>query len=65
MYEVQIPKMGMSTLEVVGDALVEIEGDKSSFVIEADVAGTVEAILVEAGASSEVGAVVCTLRPDE
>jgi pyruvate/2-oxoglutarate dehydrogenase complex dihydrolipoamide acyltransferase (E2) component len=72
MIDVHIPKMGMSTVEVeivtvmvevgqrVGaeDAVVEIEGDKSSFEVEAGVAGVVTEILVSEGQECEVGDVV-------
>ena len=69
---VQIPKMGMSTVEVdvlrvlvakgqrvePGDLLVEIESEKATFEVEAGVAGTVSEILVSAGQECEVGDVV-------
>lgn len=72
MVDVHIPKMGMSTVEVeivtimveVGqrvapaDAVVEIEGDKSSFDVEAGVAGVIAEILVSEGQECEVGDVV-------
>lgn len=72
MIDVHIPKMGMSTVEVeivtimvevgqrVGaeDAVVEIEGDKSSFDVEAGVAGVIAEILVTEGQECEVGDVV-------
>jgi 2-oxoglutarate dehydrogenase E2 component (dihydrolipoamide succinyltransferase) len=72
MIDVHIPKMGMSTVEVeilsvmveVGqrvaadDMVVEIEGDKSSFEVEAGVAGVVAEILVSEGQECEVGDVV-------
>jgi 2-oxoglutarate dehydrogenase E2 component (dihydrolipoamide succinyltransferase) len=72
MIDVHIPKMGMSTVEVeivtimvevgqrVGpeDAVVEIEGDKSSFDVEAGVAGVIAEILVIEGQECEVGDVV-------
>lgn len=72
MIDVHIPKMGMSTVEVeivtvmvevgqrVGpeDSVVEIEGDKSSFEVEAGVAGVIAEILVSEGQECEVGDVV-------
>jgi pyruvate/2-oxoglutarate dehydrogenase complex dihydrolipoamide acyltransferase (E2) component len=72
MIDVHIPKMGMSTVEVeivsvmvevgqrVGaeESVVEIEGDKSSFEVEAGVAGVVAEILVSEGQECEVGDVV-------
>jgi len=74
--EVRVPKMGMSTIDVdvtrvfvatgdvvsAGDPLVEIEGDKVSFVVEAECSGTVTAISVEEGATYEVGQVICTIE---
>ncbi len=76
MLEVRIPKMGMSTIDVdvtrvfvvqgqvvyPGDPLVEIEGDKVSFVVEAECAGTILAISVEEGATYDVGHVICTIE---
>jgi 2-oxoglutarate dehydrogenase E2 component (dihydrolipoamide succinyltransferase) len=77
MIDVHIPKMGMSTVEVeivtvmvevgqrvgAADPVVEIEGDKSSFEVEAGVAGVVAEILVSEGQECEVGDVV--LRIDD
>ncbi|HEU4702832.1 MAG TPA: biotin/lipoyl-containing protein [Conexibacter sp.] len=76
MTDVHIPKMGMSTVEVeivsvlvavgdavkVGDELVEVEGDKATFTIEAEVAGTVAEVLVETGDEREVGDVVARIE---
>jgi pyruvate dehydrogenase E2 component (dihydrolipoamide acetyltransferase) len=73
---VQIPKMGMSTLEVdivavhvaPGDRVepetivVEIESEKSSFEIEAGVAGTVAEVLVSEGDEAQVGDVVVRIQ---
>jgi pyruvate/2-oxoglutarate dehydrogenase complex dihydrolipoamide acyltransferase (E2) component len=75
MIDVHIPKMGMSTVEVeivavmvevgqrVGaeDSVVEIEGDKSSFEVEAGVAGVIAEILVSEGQECEVGDVVARI----
>ena len=77
MTDVHIPKMGMSTVEVdivgilvkpgdvvaVGDPLVEVEGEKSTFTIESEVDGVVGEILVSEGDEANVGDVV--LRIDE
>jgi pyruvate/2-oxoglutarate dehydrogenase complex dihydrolipoamide acyltransferase (E2) component len=66
---VHIPKMGMSTVEVdvlevrvapgqlvaVGDVLLEVEGDKTTFEVESEVAGTVAAIHVSEGETYTVG----------
>jgi pyruvate/2-oxoglutarate dehydrogenase complex dihydrolipoamide acyltransferase (E2) component len=74
--DVQIPKMGMSTVEVEivgvqvkvgdvvapGDGLVEVEGDKATFTIEAEVAGTVAEILAEVGDERQVGDVVVRIE---
>ena len=76
--DIQIPKMGMSTSDVdvvsllvsVGDRvqptspIMEIESEKATFTIEADVAGTVSEILVSVGQVVEVGAVVCRIEAD-
>ncbi len=76
MIEVHIPKMGMSTTDVdvtqvmvavgqlvkAGDPLVEIEGDKAVFVIEAEGDGRVVELLVEVGGNYDVGHVVCRLE---
>lgn len=76
MIDVHIPKMGMSTVEVevievlvaVGDpiepgnGLVEVEGEKATFLIEAEVAGTVAEILVTAGEERVVGDVVVRIE---
>jgi pyruvate/2-oxoglutarate dehydrogenase complex dihydrolipoamide acyltransferase (E2) component len=72
MIDVHIPKMGMSTVEVeilavmvevgqqVGaeDSVVEVEGDKATFEVEAGTAGTVAEILVSEGQECSVGDVV-------
>jgi len=78
MHKVIIPKMGMSTVEVdliewhvaegdhvsVGDPIADIESEKSNFTIESDVEGTVLEILVELGATVNVGTVICTIQTD-
>ena len=77
MKQVHIPKMGMSTMEVdivaihvgpgsrvrVGDPLIDIEGDKASFTIEAELAGVVLEVLVEEGAVGNVGDIVMHIEP--
>lgn len=79
MIEVRIPKLGMSTVEVdvvevavaVGDRVasdtivVEVEGDKVQFGVEAGASGVVTEVLVEEGDEREVGDVVVRIRPDE
>jgi pyruvate/2-oxoglutarate dehydrogenase complex dihydrolipoamide acyltransferase (E2) component len=76
MKEVRIPKMGMSTLEVdvlhilvtpgqrvvVGDVLVEVESEKATYEIEAEVGGTVAEVLVKEGDVMEVGDVIARIE---
>jgi pyruvate/2-oxoglutarate dehydrogenase complex dihydrolipoamide acyltransferase (E2) component len=73
--EICVPKVGMELGDVtivqilvaVGDAVtegqpvVEVEGDKVTFEIEADEPGIVSEILVEAGQTAPVGAVLIRL----
>ena len=75
MIEVFIPKAGMSTVEVdvtavlvkvgdhveVGEPLMEIETEKSTFELEAEVAGTVVEIRVSVGDICEVGNIVAVI----
>jgi 2-oxoglutarate dehydrogenase E2 component (dihydrolipoamide succinyltransferase) len=77
MIDVHIPKMGMSTVEVEilavmvavgdrvasGDSVVEVEGDKATFEVEAGADGVVAEILVAAGQECEVGDVVARIDP--
>lgn len=72
MHEIRIPKLGMDTTDcdikawmvTVGDAvtpgspLLEVETEKATVVIEAEVAGIVREITAPAGQSVPVGAVV-------
>lgn len=76
MIDVHIPKMGMSTVEVevvdvmvqigdvvgAGDGLIEVEGEKATFVIEAEAGGTVAEILVAPGDERVVGDVVARIE---
>jgi pyruvate/2-oxoglutarate dehydrogenase complex dihydrolipoamide acyltransferase (E2) component len=76
--DVHIPKMGMSTVEVdvirvlvqpgqrvaVGEALIEIETEKTAFVLEAEVGGTVVEVLVAEGDFRNVGDVVLRIEKD-
>ncbi|HEU4701120.1 MAG TPA: biotin/lipoyl-containing protein [Conexibacter sp.] len=76
MIDVHVPKMGMTTVEVgivavhvkpgdvvaPGDDLVDVEGDKATFTIEAEVGGTVAEVLVAEGDEREVGDVVVRLE---
>jgi pyruvate/2-oxoglutarate dehydrogenase complex dihydrolipoamide acyltransferase (E2) component len=77
-HDVHIPKMGMSTVEVdvvgvlvragqrvaVGDPLIEVESEKATFVIEAEVGGTVAELLVAEGDIPNVGDIVVRIRED-
>ncbi len=76
-FEIQIPKMGMSTVEVdivrvlvssgqhvePTDIVVEIQSEKANFEVEAGAAGTILEILVAEGDEAKVGDVVARLRP--
>ncbi len=73
-----MPKMGMDTTEVVvgnwlvqvgdsvrnGAPLVELESEKTTFVVEAETAGQVVAIRQPAGSTAPVGEVLCILAAD-
>ena len=75
MIDVTIPKMGMSTVEVdlmswlvkpgqsvePGTVLAEVESEKTTVEIEAQVAGTISELLVEEGQTVEVGTVICRI----
>jgi pyruvate/2-oxoglutarate dehydrogenase complex dihydrolipoamide acyltransferase (E2) component len=77
MIDVQIPKMGMSTVEVdivavhvaPGDRVaadtivVEVQSEKANFEVEAGAAGTVKEVLVQEGEEAKVGDVVLRLEP--
>jgi pyruvate/2-oxoglutarate dehydrogenase complex dihydrolipoamide acyltransferase (E2) component len=77
MIDVHIPKLGMSTVEVdvtkvliepgmeieVGDEIAEIESEKVTMFIEAEVAGVVREVLVHEGETYEVGQLVCRIEP--
>lgn len=76
MYEVKIPKMGMSTVEAdlvkwhvsvgdivqKGDALADVESEKTVVTIDAEIGGTVVEILVLAGQPTEVGTTICRIE---
>ena len=77
MIDVQIPKMGMSTVEVdvvavhvaPGDRVeadtivVEVQSEKANFEVEAGTAGVVREVLVEQGDEAKVGDVLIRLEP--
>ena len=48
-----------------GEPLVEVETDKATVVYEAEVDGVLEAILVDEGATVELGALIARIRPSE
>jgi pyruvate dehydrogenase E2 component (dihydrolipoamide acetyltransferase) len=74
--DVHVPKMGMSTVEVVvtevlvspgdeveaGQGLVVVDGDKLTFEISAESGGVVEEVLVVPDQECNVGDVVVRLR---
>jgi pyruvate/2-oxoglutarate dehydrogenase complex dihydrolipoamide acyltransferase (E2) component len=74
--DVQIPKMGMSTVEVdivavhvaagdrvePGTIVVEVQSEKANFEIEAGTAGVVQEVLVQEGDEAKVGDVVVRLE---
>ena len=78
MPDVRAPKMGMSTVDVdltkwlvqVGDQvrvdsmLAEVESEKATIEIEAEVAGRVSKILGPAGQTIEVGTVICRIAEE-
>ena len=75
--DVQIPKMGMSTVEVdivavlvtPGDrvaadsVVVEVQSEKANFEVEAGTAGIIKEVLVQEGDETKVGDVVVRLEP--
>ncbi len=77
MIDVQIPKMGMSTVEVDivhvhvspgqvvagSEIVVEIESEKANYEVEAGTAGTVREVLVKQGDVVNVGDVVVRIEP--
>jgi pyruvate/2-oxoglutarate dehydrogenase complex dihydrolipoamide acyltransferase (E2) component len=72
--DVRIPKLGPGTVEAdllslhvgvgdrveAGQEIAEVEGEKSSLVIESPVAE----VLLDVGATYAIGAVVCRIQPD-
>jgi pyruvate/2-oxoglutarate dehydrogenase complex dihydrolipoamide acyltransferase (E2) component len=77
MHEIRIPKLGMDTTECeikawlvkVGDRvapgaeLLEVETEKTTVVIEADVGGVIRERRGEVGERVEVGAIVGVIDP--
>jgi pyruvate/2-oxoglutarate dehydrogenase complex dihydrolipoamide acyltransferase (E2) component len=78
MYELTVPKMGMDTTEVEilkwmikvgdsikkGDPVAEIEFEKATTEIEAEVSGVVEEILFKEGDIVNVGSVIARIKND-
>ena len=77
MIDVQIPKMGMSTVEVdivavlvtpgdrvaANSVVVEVQSEKANFEVEAGTAGIIKEVLVQEGDEAKVGDVVARLEP--
>jgi len=76
LFEVIVPKVGMSVTEVeitkwkvkkgdtvnIGDEIVEITMEKAATVLTADVSGVIEEIMFNEGDTVEVGNVICKIR---
>jgi len=76
--DVRIPKLDMTTVEVEisdvhiangqriakGDPLITIEGDKSSFELEAEASGTVHDLGVAKGDVKTVGDLICRIEEE-
>lgn len=74
--KVKIPKMGMTTEEVdvvlwhvaegdsvsPGQALADVESEKTVLTIESEISGKVIAILVPLGEATTVGSAICTIE---
>jgi len=75
--DICVPKLGLVLEDVaitavlvavgdhvrVGHPLVEIEGDKSTFEVDADCDGVVAEVLVEAGETANIGDVLVRIDP--
>ncbi|MEI7616086.1 MAG: biotin/lipoyl-containing protein [Actinomycetota bacterium] len=78
MFDVIVPKVGMSVTEVdvtkwmvkkgdtvkAGDEIVEVTMEKASVVLNADVPGVIEEILFNEEDTVKVGDVICRIRTD-
>ena len=76
MFEVIVPKVGMSVTEVeitkwmvkkgdtvnIGDEIAEVTMEKASTVLTADVAGIIEEIMFNEGDTVQVGNAICKIR---
>lgn len=77
-FEVRVPKMGLDTTEVtvanwlvkegdsvaIGAPLVELESEKTNFVLEAEASGKVASIRQPPGSTVGVGELLCVLTPE-
>ena len=78
MINIAVPKMGMGTTEIdilewkvkegdsvkQGDPIVEIESEKTSYMIEAEVSGTIAEIMFNDGDTVPIGKVLCKVKED-
>ena len=76
MFEVIVPKVGMSVTEVeitkwmvkkgdtvnIGDEIAEVTMEKASTVLTADVSGVIEEIMFNEGDTVQVGNAICKIR---
>ena len=76
MFEVIVPKVGMSVTEVeitkwmvkkgdtvnIGDEIAEVTMEKASTVLTADVSGIIEEIMFNEGDTVQVGNAICKIR---
>lgn len=76
MFEVIVPKVGMSVTEVeitkwmvkkgdtvnIGDEIAEVTMEKASIVLTTDVSGVIEEIMFNEGDTVQVGNVICKIR---
>lgn len=76
MFEVIVPKVGMSVTEVeitkwmvkigdtvnIGDEIAEVTMEKASTVLTADVAGVIEEIMFNEGDTVQVGNAICKIK---
>ncbi len=78
MFDVVIPKVGMSVTEVeitkwkvkkgdkvnVGDEIVEVAMEKANTVLTSEVSGIVDEIMFKEGDTAKVGEVVCRIKTE-
>ena len=76
MFEVIVPKVGMSVTEVeitkwmvkigdtvnIGDEIAEVTMEKASIVLTTDVSGAIEEIMFNEGDTVQVGNVICKIK---